>query len=419
MSRRLLLSAYQCGPGQGSVSQIGWEWYSRLAARIPLTLVTHSRNRAILTAHGAPLGDSEIIYIDTEWFAGPLYRTAKKLFPKAEHAVFLLASLDYYVFDAVALRQLRRRQRSGAQYRLLHTVTPVSPLALTRLHKLDLPLILGPWNGGLKAPPAFAALCQEETGRFYAIREPLLRLTRVFGATRHAAAILAATQATLTTIPPRDRPRCRMLLENGVDLARFPATPWPEPPGGEQPLRLAFVGRLIPVKGVPMLLAAVARLREEARVTLEIVGDGPLRGELEAQAHTLQLTDCVKFLGNQPAAEVAAAMQRAHLFCLPSVRESGGAVLLEAMACARPVVAVAHGGPAEIVDTAVGAALPADGENAVIDGLLTVFRDVLHNPAAWQARAATARQRAEERYGWDAKIAAALAIYNEIAPEAV
>ena len=51
----LILSAYQCGPGMGSVSQIGWEWYSRLAGRLPLTLVTHSRNRAALEKAGAPL----------------------------------------------------------------------------------------------------------------------------------------------------------------------------------------------------------------------------------------------------------------------------------------------------------------------------------------------------------------------------
>jgi len=50
----------------------------------------------------------------------------------------------------------------------------------------------------------------------------------------------------------------------------------------------------------------------------------------------------------------AAEMARCHVFCLPSVRESGGAVLLEAMACARPVIAVGFGGPAEIVDDAVG-----------------------------------------------------------------
>src|ERR1700753_3992966 len=100
---RVLLSAYQCAPGGGSVSQIGWEWYSRLSRRMPVTLVTHIRNRVYLEAAGAPLPGSEIIYIDTEWFAGPLYRLASRLFPKSQHSVFLIASLDFYVYDRAAL----------------------------------------------------------------------------------------------------------------------------------------------------------------------------------------------------------------------------------------------------------------------------------------------------------------------------
>ena len=67
---RILLSAYQCGPGMGSVSQIGWEWYSRMSRLASITLVTHVRNRECLEAAGAPLPGTEIIYIDTEWFAG-------------------------------------------------------------------------------------------------------------------------------------------------------------------------------------------------------------------------------------------------------------------------------------------------------------------------------------------------------------
>src|SRR4051812_17945116 len=109
-TKNILLSAYQCGPGLGSVSQIGWEWYRRLAARESVTLVTHVRNRVALENAGAPLPNTEVHYIDPEWFAGPLYRTACRLFPKSQHAAFMTASLDYYVFDRVAYRALARKR---------------------------------------------------------------------------------------------------------------------------------------------------------------------------------------------------------------------------------------------------------------------------------------------------------------------
>ena len=49
---RVLLSAYQCAPAGGSVSQIGWEWFTRLSVRGPVTLVTHARNRTAILAGG-------------------------------------------------------------------------------------------------------------------------------------------------------------------------------------------------------------------------------------------------------------------------------------------------------------------------------------------------------------------------------
>ena len=65
-SSAILLVAYQCGPGMGSVSQIGWEWYARLSEGRAVTLVTHERNRAALEAAGAPLPGTDILYVNTE-----------------------------------------------------------------------------------------------------------------------------------------------------------------------------------------------------------------------------------------------------------------------------------------------------------------------------------------------------------------
>jgi glycosyltransferase involved in cell wall biosynthesis len=138
---------------------------------------------------------------------------------------------------------------------------------------------------------------------------------------------------------------------------------------------------------------------------------------LRAAVQARGLNEQVKFsTGARPPAEVAARMREAHLFCLPSVRESGGAVLLEAMACARPVTAVAFGGPAEVVDDGVGRALPDTGREAVVSALVDVFRDVAAHPDTWRARGEEGLRRARERYGWDAKVGAAVALYQRLLP---
>lgn len=411
---RVLLSAYQCGPGMGSVSQIGWHWYFRLARRLPVTLVTHVRNRDALAAAGAPLPGSEVVYIDTEWFAGPLYRLAARLFGRSQHAVFLVSSADFYVYDAAALKELRRRRAAGADWDIVHAVTPVSPMAATRLHKLGRPVVLGPWNGGLGNPAHFPDIMRADAAWVYPVRKLGRLVDALAGSSRRAAAILTATRATADSIAPRHRARCVSMLENGVDLEVFSPGSWPEPPGPTRPLRLAYVGRFVPAKGIAMLLDAVARVEDELPVLLTLVGDGPLEPELRAEVRAHDLVERVSFTGALPPPEVAARIREAHLFCLPSVRESGGAVLLEAMACARPVVAVAFGGPAEVVDDGVGRALPDTGREAVVGGLVEVFRDVVAHPDAWRARGEEGLRRARERYGWEAKVDAAVALYRRL-----
>ena len=90
----VLLSAYQCAPGLGSVSQIGWEWFLRLSRRTRTTLVTHIRNQRWIEKEGDLDARAEVVYIDTEWFAGPLYRLASKIFRNNEHALFMIPLLE-------------------------------------------------------------------------------------------------------------------------------------------------------------------------------------------------------------------------------------------------------------------------------------------------------------------------------------
>ncbi len=410
---RILLSAYQCGPGMGSVSQIGWEWYSGLAKRVPVTLVTHIRNKEALTKSGTPLPGSEVHYIDTEWFAGPLYRFASRLFPRSQHSAFLVSSLDYFVYDRDAIALLQKL-KPKEKWDLVHAVTPVSPAGATRLHKLGLPVILGPWNGGLASPANFPEIMKDDVGWLYKIRDIGRYLDRAFGTTRTAAVILTATNATEASIRQENRGRAVRMLENGVNLDVFQPATWDTMPSEENPLRIVFVGRLVPFKGVAMLIEAVRRVRNEFPVELSVVGDGPLKEELEGVARTAGVQDIVRFHGALPLPEVAAEMRRSHVFCLPSIRESGGAVVLEAMASGLPALAANYGGPAEIVADEIGRLLSVAGAEALTADMVKAFREIARDPEPWRQKGLAGRIRAEQRYGWSAKISAMLEIYDRV-----
>lgn len=407
---RVLLSAYQCAPGQGSVSQIGWEWYSRMARRARVTLVTHVRNRAAIEAAGAPLPGSEVIYIDTEWFAGPLYAAAKRLFPRSEHSVFLLSSLDYYVYDRQVLKQLAPRR---ADWDLVHVVTPVSPAAFTILTRLGLPVVRGPLNGGLRTPPNFGQFMRADSAWLYRLRGLASPFRRLAGA-GVPDVTLTANAATQTALTEAERRKAIHMPEIAVEPSLFEATQWPEAPGPSRPLRVLFVGRLVPFKALPLLFEAARRAQCAGPMEITVVGDGPMKEEWQRSAASLCVSGrgvSVRFLGAQPAGVVSNEMSRCHVLCLPSIRESGGAVLLEAMSAARPVLAVSHGGPKELVNDNVGLLVPSDGPSAVIDGLATALQSILREPGEWRRRGENGRLHAIRHHAWNKRIEDGLRIY--------
>lgn len=125
---------------------------------------------------------------------------------------------------------------------------------------------------------------------------------------------------------------------------------------------LLAVGLQYPAKGFDVLLDALARLPEE-RLTL--VGDGPLRAALEAQAERLGIADRVEFAGTLPKREVAELMRRARLVVVPSRFETSGVVAIEALASGAPVVASRVGALPELLAESGGALVPPDDPAAL------------------------------------------------------
>jgi glycosyltransferase involved in cell wall biosynthesis len=190
-------------------------------------------------------------------------------------------------------------------------------------------------------------------------------------------------------------------VSGGLDAALYA-------PGGAAPdFDLIFVGRLAPIKRVDLLLGAIALARRQLpRIRAVIVGDGPERGALEAQARALGVQDCVQFAGQQT--EIAAWLKRARLFVLCSDSEGLSLALMEAMLCGLPALVPAVGDLGDLV---------RNGEN----GYLVVERtpeayaaplvELLGDAARLQRFGAAARRLAEPyEFGacaarWDAILA--------------
>lgn len=194
-------------------------------------------------------------------------------------------------------------------------------------------------------------------------------------------------------------------LRNGVDLDRFQETKRQETRSGwlSGPV-LLFAGWLIPRKRLDLVLAVTAMV--EGLVTV-IVGDGPLRAELEAKAEELGISGRTLFLGQKSPAEMPEMFSAADVLLLPSDREGWANVLLEAMACGTPVVTRAIGGAPDLI-TSPEAGRVVDSDCA--EDLAAAVRDVLDNPPARAETRAFA-----ENYDWRETSAGQMTIFTKSA----
>ena len=149
-------------------------------------------------------------------------------------------------------------------------------------------------------------------------------------------------------------------------------------------------------KGIDQLLRALALVREaRPEAHCVIVGDGNDRARLEALAHHLQLEAHVKFAGAVSLAELGALYDECAVFCLPSRAEGFGIVFLEAMAHARPVVALRMAATPEVVKDEVTGVLAADTDPQQLCGaLLRLLRD----PELCRSMGAAGRARVKAQY---------------------
>lgn len=248
------------------------------------------------------------------------------------------------------------------------------------------PLVLGPVNVAWTQSPVrssspIARLAGAATNSIEA-RWHRRTLTR-------ADRILVTGASSYDALPPNARERA-VEIPFGVDLARFPETPLPRDPV------IVFFSVLSERKGVGVLLEAMPYvLQRIPAASLVIAGDDPggMRPALEARARELGIE--VEFVGSVAPERAAEVLARARVVCQPSLGEPFGMTVVEAMACARPVVATGAGGiPDAIVDGRGGRLVPQGDARLLADALASVLAD---SPGA-EAMGAFNRARAERRF---------------------
>jgi glycogen(starch) synthase len=418
---RVLIMAEAANPEWTSVPLIGWNLSRALARVADVHLVTHVRNREAISRRGLVEG-TDFTSIDNERIAAPLYSFGERLrggAGKGWTANMAVSSIAYYSFEAKVWKQFRDRLIFG-EFDLVHRVTPVSPtsqsLIASRLAKINVPFVVGPLNGGVPWPKHFQSRQIAEREWLSYVRG-LFKLMPAYRSTRRdSAAILVGSQFTYEQMPASVKSKCFYIPENGADIDRCTVAP---PHAPNFPLQAAFVGRLVPYKGADMLVEAARGFLANGKLQLHIIGDGPERASLERLVKELNIDEAVQFHGWLSQGEVQKRLSTCDFLALPSIREFGGGVVVEAMASGVTPIVARYAGPSELVDDDTGIRVPFSDKASLVEGFRKAIESVLASPEKLTKFGAAARLKVLDKLTWDAKAAQINQIYQSVLAGAV
>ncbi|KCZ58319.1 glycosyltransferase [Hyphomonas chukchiensis] len=191
------------------------------------------------------------------------------------------------------------------------------------------------------------------------------------------------------------------VIGSGIRLENFPFSPANTIESG--PLKFLMVGRLIERKGFHIAIRAIAQFARDSSkpIKVDIVGDGPMRQELESLADDMGLAGAVNFHGARDHAAIADLIRQTDIFLAPSMTSAIGGqdapvnTLKEAMAMGRPVIGTHHGGIPELVIEGETGALAAEGN---VDSLCDAIKRLTANRSNWPALTHRARMKVEAMY---------------------
>ncbi len=318
--------------------------------------------------------------------------------------------LLYVVWATLSMWRLMRRYRFKPDILHAHVTLPAGLAGALIKQLFGIPLVVtehtGPFSMLMRNRFATWATHQamQSSDRVIAVSHALRDQILAYPQLRRHIDIIPNVVDTVAFKGPGVRDR-----ESGLSVLSDPP-PLVPGPWSLVPFRLLFVGEMeTSIKGVDYLLGAMALLKKRGvDCRLKLVGQGRNRREYETMARRLGVADLCQFVGVVPHSEIARLMSESDLFVLPSLAETFGVVLVEAMAAGLPVVATRCGGPEEIVTPDVGELVEPSNSAALADAIADVLSRLDQFPEA------ILRAQAEARYGQCSVAGKLVGLYRQV-----
>jgi glycosyltransferase involved in cell wall biosynthesis len=368
-------------------------------------LLTHSRS------HESIDSVMNVIYIrDTR---AQVYLHQLGTYLPERVALVTTGVLSHYITQIYQHVYARRIVKSK-KIDLIHEPAPVSPKQPSMMFALGVPVIIGPMNGGMVFPKPFKYMA----GNFERALQRIVRFaSHIFNIVTPgkllASRLLVANQRTKDALPYFYFGRVIEIVENAADEISSDDSMQKYKKDPSEKINVLFVGRLVDWKAIDILLEVFSDMDEDA-FQFDIVGDGPEMAKLQLLAQNL---NNVTFHGWVEHTKVNDFYDKADIFVLPSVRECGGAVVLEAMARGVPTIATNWGGPADYIAEGTGILVDPTSRAYMVDAFKNQIEMLAKDPEKRMIMGTKAKAHVQANFLWQEKVKKMIELYREVIAE--
>lgn len=388
---RVLLSAYACEPNQGSELETGWRWAIEIARL--------GHHVSVLTLPAYRVRIEKAISREPDWVTIDFHycdlARITRLFMTGEGDY---NRLHFFCWQFVAYHHARRMMQRG-RYDLVHHITIGDAHVGSLLGRLGVPFVYGPVGGGQRVPlrlrtgfhwRGWLVDLLRDTANHLVLWDPFLRTTYA-----QAALIYLKNSETQGLVPKKNWPKTKVQLDVGIDLPNLSVS---AQGSRNAPRRILFVGRFVHWKGADLALRTIERVVEqEPDVGLTVVGEGPELHRLQALARHLRVERYVRWQAWMRRERLLKIYEAHDILLYPSLRDSSGHVMVEAIAHGLPVVCLDLGGPGAIVDARSGCVVATAGKGVdqVVSELAAALLGLIRVPQRYAELRRGAVERAQ------------------------
>lgn len=411
---KILYDCFSCSPYYGSDEGIGWLWPYHMRKYHEVWALVREDRRADIEKYCKEyhIDDIHFIYADIPESLNFYYKN------KAKGKNGTLDFLAYQFLWQYPAYRVAKQVHKQVHFDLVHHVSTNDFRFLGQLYRLGIPYFIGPIGGAQETPQALQYYVRnhKKSEKLRTLLNYTMTHFPGYGkALACAQKVYFSNQETKNFLLPRikDHTKCEIMTEVGYSIDKMNEITTKKV-NELKKTTFIWAGRMEYRKGLELLFDSVDLLPMEQEWEIVLCGEGSQEKYYRSIVAQKQYCNRIIFTGKLCYEEMQEVYNTADVFVFPSLRETTGTVIIEAMAHGVPVIALKQGGAAEVITQETGYCVNGTTKEEYVENFAAAMTRCMDNPLERNKKGQAAQKRIIDCYTWEAKIRKMNDVYSQM-----